>query len=453
MGILIRNIQAMFGFNIVPEMLTVPGRILPSPSVEYAGRQKAMISKGSWNIASLRFSKGAIINNWTYFQIKWGGERDPLEGRLENYVQMLQEMMRKSGSTVERPRQSEGILQVQRPPKGDPDKGNLARFFDLKFAALRKQGIKMVWIVLPEQHSVLYERLKVYGDTKHGLHTVCSVPAKMTKGGESYMANVAMKFNLKRGGINHLLPANDMGMLAQGKTMVVGIDVTHPSPGSREGAPSIAGVVASINKDCAQWPASIRAQESRKEMVSALADMIIERLRVWQKYNQNNLPLNILVYRDGVSEGQFKTVLEEEAPALDSAVNRTYPKGAVKPKITIAIVGKRHHTRFFPTRDADTNTTHGQRPKINGNPKNGLVVDRGITSERQWDVYIQAHHGLQGTARPAHYTIIKDKIGFTADSFEHIVSCSGIIQPLSSPLLINPFYIDSQLVLPLRSCH
>ena len=48
--------------------------------------------------------------------------------------------------------------------------------------------------------------------------------------------------------------------------MLMGIDVTHPGPGSVKGAPSIAAVVASYEADYAQYPASMEIQETKKEV-------------------------------------------------------------------------------------------------------------------------------------------------------------------------------------------
>lgn len=57
-----------------------------------------------------------------------------------------------------------------------------------------------------------------------------------------------------------------MEWLTKKKTMMVGIDVTHPGPGSRDGTPSIAAVVASVDDSFVQFPASMRIQQSKKEV-------------------------------------------------------------------------------------------------------------------------------------------------------------------------------------------
>lgn len=52
--------------------------------------------------------------------------------------------------------------------------------------------------------------------------------------------------------------------------MLVGIDVTHPGLTAVKGTPSIAAVVGSIDADYAQFPASLRMQEPRKEVCDLL---------------------------------------------------------------------------------------------------------------------------------------------------------------------------------------
>ena len=140
-------------------------------------------------------------------------------------------------------------------------------------------------------------------------------------------------------------------------------------------------------------------------MVTDLQDMFDSRLQLWRKRNSNGLPENIVIYRDGVSEGQYDTVLREELPSIRKACEKIYPVTSTKnevPRISIIIVGKRHNTRFYPTKEADADRS--------SNPQNGTVVDRGVTEARNWDFFLQAHTAIKGTARPAHYYVVLDEI-------------------------------------------
>jgi hypothetical protein len=57
-----------------------------------------------------------------------------------------------------------------------------------------------------------------------------------------------------------------MAWLQTAPTMLMGIDVTHPGPGSVKGTPSIAAVVASVDRFYAQYPCSMEIQETKKEV-------------------------------------------------------------------------------------------------------------------------------------------------------------------------------------------
>lgn len=159
------------------------------------------------------------------------------------------------------------------------------------------------------------------------------------------------KINLKLQGTNHVLENSEYGILDRVPTMVVGIDVTHPPPGA-EGTPSVAAVVASCDRYLSQWPVDLRINKSRQEMVAMLREMLMTRLEHYKEKNDKQLPENILIYRDGVGEGQYKIVLEEELPRLRDACRRLYGEDyveGVRPRISLIVVGKRHHTRFYKT--------------------------------------------------------------------------------------------------------
>ena len=171
--------------------------------------------------------------------------------------------------------------------------------------------------------------------------------------------------------------------------------------------------------DFAQFPASLRPQTGRQEIVQEIGEMMHERLKLWEKTNKQ-LPSRIILYRDGVSESQYQEVIAEEFKNIKLAYRMLYTDKQW-PQTAIIVVGKRHHTRFIPTE-----STPAKCKTANGNPKNGTVVDRGITMDRGWDFFLQAHDSLQGTARPAHYVVLLNEFGddMDANKLEKLVSLS-----------------------------
>jgi len=189
-------------------------------------------------------------------------------------------------------------------------------------------------------------------------------------------------------------------------------------------------------------------------MVTNLERMMHERLTLYQKRNKV-LPRRILIYRDGVSEGQFRIVREEELVAIKQAVKQfDTAQAPYNPNITIVVCvcsfsllfcsprdlfwfhgqGKRHHTRFYPTNE--------QEADRNGNPKAGTVVDRGVTSVYHFDFFLQAHGGLHGTTRPTHYYVIHDENHFTPDVLQTLTNSISYMfaRATKAVSLVSPAY-------------
>ncbi|KAI0179805.1 putative RNA interference and gene silencing protein [Hypoxylon sp. FL1284] len=390
------------GFQVATELMKVDSRILRTPRVEYTSAQKgasraqAKIVKASWNLFKLNFTKIGTPRPWTYV-IPDGIP----SGKAEAYKQNIATLKTELGKTGLRLSEPVGLANNHTIPDvteaSDPAAiaGGIFRA-----AASGKARLGLIVVLMDRRLSAAtYAAIKRLGDTHYGIATICVSYEKLAKqwSKEQYIANVSMKFNLKLGGNNQLVRPK----FRLDDTMIVGIDVTHPSPGSNEKAPSVAGMVASVDANLGQWPAVLRRQrEARKEMVTELAEMLKTRLKLWFGNNKGKYPRNILVYRDGVSEGQYAHVLKEELPLLRQACRELYPATEQKngwPRITIVVVGKRHHTRFYPT-TGDENTGPG------------TVVDTGVTESRNWEFFMQAHDAIKGTARPIHYFVVHDEI-------------------------------------------
>ncbi|KAK0652744.1 hypothetical protein B0T16DRAFT_443896 [Cercophora newfieldiana] len=245
---------------------------------------------------------------------------------------------------------------------------------------------QLIIVVLPHTKAELYNRVKVLGYVEHGIPTLCMQRSKIS--GDrllQYWMSVGVKLNLKMGGLNHQLKGDPIPLLKAGDTMVVGYDVTHPTnlaPGAGKNAPSLVGLVARMLD---------------KELVNGFKT----RLALWRKHNAIRLPKNLVIFRGGVSEGQFAQVIHHELPNIRQACAETYGKDT--PRISLIFSVKRHQTRFYPTSPEGIH-------KFSHSPKDGTVVDRGVTNAKTWDFFVQAHASLKGTAHPAHYTVLLDEI-------------------------------------------
>ncbi|CAJ2501891.1 Uu.00g047440.m01.CDS01 [Anthostomella pinea] len=389
-----------FHVSVNPRLITVPGRQLDAPKVTYRGKP-AQTRNGTWNMEKIQFNKCGVMPKWSYVLISLPSLPEYKDAftnssSLVEVVKKFVQVLRNVGmQTTEPIAGRRWVLESQDDPVLDKN---------LEVAA---QALDLLLIILPERLVPIYNRIKQLGDVKFGIHTICTVGHKLKKEkGQDHMSNVALKFNLKLGGNNQSVDRSRLGLIAEDKTMLVGIDVTHPSPGSLKTAPSVAAMVASVDSQLGQWPATLSIQTARQELVDSLKGMLKSHLRLWKtKGKHTALPENIIIYRDGVSEGQYQIVLDKELPLLRGACKETYPPADTAkglPRLTVIIVGKRHHTRFYPTQEKESDGR-------SGNTLPGTVVDRGVTEPRIWDFFLQAHAAIQGTARPAHYVVVLDE--------------------------------------------
>lgn len=397
------NLLQAFGVSVARSFLAVQARQLGPPKLEYRSLNResgveVVPRYGSWNLKYFRVAKpGRRLTRWTWMNIVQRNVVNDPQASVA-HVKKFHEFLRNNMTmNVDVPVLLNGTTGVM---TRDDALGTLLDDF---FKLLKSKGAEFCLIILYDKDTALYNKVKLLADCKYGIHTCCVTWKKFTAADPNYFANVSLKVNLKLGGVNHRLKDPE-GILKDPKTMIVGYDVTHPTNLTQEAANaahSVVALVASVDKDFAQWPAVSWEQESKKEMLDEkLESMFASRLILWRKKN-GGLPENIIIFRDGVSEGQYAQVLDQELPHFRSACTKLYPKG-IKAKITIVVSVKRHQTRFYPIA--------GDKMSNSENIQNGTVVDRGITQARYWDFYLTAHDALQGTARPAHYTVVYDEI-------------------------------------------
>jgi eukaryotic translation initiation factor 2C len=262
-----------FGVQMTPELITVQGRLLQSPPVKYRDGKLGMAKPdGSWNMINIKFAEGGKVDThkWTWLSLSMKGKHNPLKGeQLVNVLKSFHAKMKEVGVDVGNP--TNGLEYELMGPNLDAEIDTQLR----RFVSRANVEIDLLIVILPYADTSIYNSIKRGCDIRYGLRHVCVTAAKFGRPeNHQYFANVALKVNLKLGGRNQQLDANKLGIISEGRTMVVGIDVTHPSPGSASNAPSVAGIVASVDKLLGQWPADLQIQTAKKEMVSGSKDFV-----------------------------------------------------------------------------------------------------------------------------------------------------------------------------------
>ncbi|KAG0700414.1 Protein argonaute-2 [Chionoecetes opilio] len=215
--------------------------------------------------------------------------------------------------------------------------------------------------------------------------------------GPVVVSNLLLKINVKIGGTNNVLGSSPQLLVFKSPVMIMGADVNHPSTFDKSTTPSLAAVVASVDRHASKYAVEVRHQKHRTEVIVDLKEMTKNLLVAFYRKTKMK-PQRIIMYRDGVSESQFSDILCSELRAMRNAC--TELESNYQPSMTFIVVQKRHHTRLFCSETDGVGRA--------GNVPPGTTVDNTITHPTQKDFYLCSHLGITGTSRPTHYHVLWD---------------------------------------------
>ncbi|KAH9745004.1 protein argonaute 16 [Citrus sinensis] len=306
-------VLAACGISIGKQLTQVDGRILEIPKLKVGKSEDCIPRNGRWNFNNKRFLEATRIDRWIVVNFSARCDTSHISRELINCGR------------------NKGIVEDQQTRRGNPVV-RVERMFELITEKLPGPP-QFILCVLPERkNSDIYGPWKKKSLSDFGIATQCISPTKIN---DQYLTNVLLKINSKLGGINSLLALEQSSLIPLIKdtpTMILGMDVSHGSPG-RSDIPSVAAVVGSQS-----WPlisryrAAVRTQSSKVEMIDALYKPLA---------NGNDDG----IIRDGVSESQFNQVLNIELEQIIKAYQHLGE--ADIPKFTVIVAQKNHHTKLF----------------------------------------------------------------------------------------------------------
>ncbi|KAK7841541.1 protein argonaute 2 [Quercus suber] len=423
------GIAQNFGMEVNTSMTRVRGRVL-GPPVLKLGAQNGKVTKVTvdeekcqWNLVKKSVVEGKRIDRWGVIDFSSNDYKSRLNpdffipkliNRCINLGIHMEEPLIYKCTSMNKLSRVDVLLELLESVKEEAYKKGKAHL--------------QILLCVMSRRDPGYKYLKWISETKVGIVTQCCLST--CKANDQYFANLATKMNAKLGGCNVELndPLPHFG--GEGHVMFVGADVNHP--GARDFAsPSIAAVVATMN-----WPAANRyaarvcPQQHRKERILDFGNMCLELVQLYAQLNNNVLPDHIVVFRDGVSEGQFEMVLNEELLDLKMALQKIKKS----PVITLIVAQKRHQTRLFLENERDGGST--------GNVSPGTVVDTTIVHPFEFDFCLCSHYGSLGTSKPTHYYVLWDEHGFTSDELQKLIyhMCFTFARCTKPISLVPPVY-------------
>lgn len=398
-----------FGLKIEDNMTKTKARLLPNPEIMFGGNKKFNPgTTGKWNLASKKFYAGnpKPLFSWGVGYFTKG--RSPLNRKqIESFVDSFVRTYIEHGGQVTT--RQPIILDLP----DDPAVG-LKHLHD-SIGNKYKSNPEFYLIIVQDKNSFHWTRLKKSADCRFGVASQVVQSAQVAKCNPQYISNVLMKVNGKLGGITSRAISKINGDSLRPYSMIIGADVSHPTPGSSQ--PSMAAMTASFDIFGGRYMGACQTNGGNVEVISEtnIREMLQPLLTEWATtIGRGSYPKNIYYFRDGVSSGQFQHILQQEIPIVKELLlkltNDTWDG-----KFTVVIASKRHHIRAFP------NPNDKNAADKFANPLPGVLIERDVTDPHEWDFFLYSHFALQGTARPVHYNVILDQIGHTPNQLQNMI--------------------------------
>uniref|UniRef100_A0A8C6WCL3 Piwi-like RNA-mediated gene silencing 4 n=1 Tax=Nannospalax galili TaxID=1026970 RepID=A0A8C6WCL3_NANGA len=350
--------------------MSLTGRVVPSEKLIMQDHICQPASAADWS-KDIRACKVLSSQSLTTWLILCSSRA---ENRIEGFLSCLRRVGSTMGFNVGYPK----IIKVQENPASflraiqqhvDPD-------------------VQLVMCILPSNQKNYYDSIKKYLNLDCPVPSQCVLTRTLNKQGMmmSVATKIAMQMTCKLGGELWTveIPLKSL--------MVVGISICKDALSKDT---LVVGFVASVNPRITRWFSRCILQRTTAEVADCLKVFLTGALNKWYKLN-HDLPARIIVYRDGVGDGQLKAVVDYEVPQLLSSVAESSSDSS-SCRLSVVVVRKRCTPRFFV-----------ETSKTVQNPPLGTVVDSEATRPAWYDFYLISQTTSQGTVSPTYYNVIYD---------------------------------------------
>ncbi|XP_043928563.1 piwi-like protein 4 [Protopterus annectens] len=366
---------------LLGKQVTVTGRVVPSEKILTFDQTCHPATAADWSreIRNVKIIESQPLNDWL---MVYSSRNADVAEKLFN---CLQKVASGIGFRIEFPR----LVQV--------DEG-LSSVFRALSAHIRPDT-QLVLCILSSNQKSNYDAIKKFLCLDRPVPSQCVLARTLNKQNMmmSVATKIALQMNCKLGGELWTveIPLKSL--------MVIGIDVNRDGLDKRH---TVVGFVANTNGRFTRWYSRCVIQTTNVEIGDCLRVCMQGALRCWYEIN-HSLPNRIVIYRDGVGDGQLQLLVEYEVPQVLSSLQEHSPD--YRPKLSVVVVRKRGIPRIFLEDNGKLQ-----------NPPLGTVVDSGITRSEWYDFYLVSQVARQGTVNPTYYNVVFDTNGLKPDHMQRL---------------------------------
>jgi len=392
-----------WGLSLSPETISLKARLLPPENIYFGKGIKEQVGhRADWgrSLTSNLVLTSVPLQKWAIFYL----ERN--KAIVQNFCNIMQKQGRQMGFSIGKPK-----------PISLPNERTDTYLNEIK--KIIQPDVQLIVAVVPQVKSDRYAAIKKLCCVEKPVasQVVCLKTISNEKRLVSVVQKIALQINVKLGGELWACESPYEGL------MVVGIDVFHDK-NCKSG--SVAGVVSSLNEHLSRYKSNTIFQKQGQEIVDCLRTAFMDGLAAYWEVNQK-WPTNIIIFRDGVGDGQLDLVQSYESLQFSNcfhkiesnsnegssniksnsseynAQRKKLRKMGMKedydPGFTFIVVQKRINTKIFSL---------ASKQGSYENPGPGMIVDHTITRFKYKDFYLIPQHVGQGTVTPTHFIIVRE---------------------------------------------
>uniref|UniRef100_A0A8R1DRE7 Piwi domain-containing protein n=1 Tax=Caenorhabditis japonica TaxID=281687 RepID=A0A8R1DRE7_CAEJA len=359
----------IYGFIKVEEPLKVEGIVLEKPKILYAQNRAADLNNPKarfptdWNIAGQYFIAKSL-QNWEICYIQ-GDEIGGLDEQL--YREMA-----KNGMKVSKP----VITYIVR--------GDLKAVFE----KAKKAGRELVFFVIKQRYN-LHQEIKAL-EQKYDLLTQeikYETAEKVFRQAQTRL-NIVNKTNMKLGGLNYQIGSNSFKNPGR---LIIGFETSQRGGGGGD-MPIAVGFAANMLDHFQKFAGGYVYVKRDRDIYGPIVQSTLQKILQTVKKNRG-APSDILIYFNGVTEGQYALINEEFSASVKTACQKMHE--SFKPNITIIASSKTHNERLY---QLEKNGIANLEP--------GSVIDHTIVSPVYNEWYHASSVARQGTTKTTKFTLI-----------------------------------------------